>query len=1141
MDYQEQDKLDGILEKSDEMIKDAVEMPNSLRRTIWLVQDEEDNETYTADEILDEQPESIIFDIRQSLYASYKSGEYKYVCKYCQQPLGLKVRTHEGDFFPFFSHFQNSGECSLKNLLEVDPTESVRNREKAFQTSVLYQQMIERLKEVLERTECFTSIEENKVISKPEIKGYRKPAIYSHFNNTEICFDLLVSNPLLSLLVGRNAFYKLHKMFYLWLFPSFTTQYQRLCQKDILYMNRRNVFVFDCKDFYTKENRTFCGKNLNPSTHLYAYEESIRQNKLMLNCYWQTPEVSNVNGKTQISVKWNGPELVAFEDLNFDWENLELYHHDSDVDFYNSYSPEVQRQIDEWLIIKKDRWVKIFDSIEKRKVLYAQLMAKRERKERLKYYYSLIEGDEAEIEVHYDEKSKLYGYSVEDFDIIAPSYYEAKPFFCGFAWVRKKERWGVIDIYNKRIANFQFSKLFELENGLFYAYKNQKYILIDYKGEQKGSLTFDTIEILKDGLYKIGNVVVTGYNRGYWPGSGFYNYKQTTTLWGIINDKGEAILPCRFDSIEAFEDGKAKVKLNNKIGYIDETGHEEYELYEREESIVYRSPLLDKWGLMDKNKNILTPPTYEYISEFLDGLAIVKIHNNGWNGRFGIIDTLGNIVTEKVDFKDVKVFNNGTYAVRKDEEYTISKISDPTFSLEYSNIGKHNDEFIIVSKDEKWGIIDYNGNVIIPFNYGEIVEFDNNIVRVKRRKQDEFVVDIDWNGNENYPIHHIENAWIYESRLNMKYGLMDDAHHPITELIYSRIDHLYGDSFKALKESKWGIIDSEGNVILSFEYDWINHISEGYIKIAKGHTGNLKWGVLNSEGELIVPIDFCEIVQIKNGMIQVKKEKNGKIAELNSQGEEVYGYRKYSDVIVYDSVLLAKSGLMNHEYKPITDLIFDTVLDFKDGKAHAKKKGHWGIINASGETIVPFEYDELIATQNKTFIVKKKREYGIIDSTCNIITPIKYNRIIEKESGLYAVREESYGNWGIINDTNNLIIPIKYDSIGKIENGYVHTKKGRWWKKIKINNTQEPEKIKRPIIDLSKIEDGVAYDAISTGIIKIGVFIQIPNIGNGLIPAKEIFNMNRKLSEFKKGLSFKVQLIKKDIEKNRATFKLIEQ
>lgn len=190
-------------------------LPHSLRRSVWLVQDEEDNETYTADEILDGQPQGIIFDIRHSLYASYKSGEYKYICKQCQQPLGLKVRTHEGDFFPFFSHFQNSGECPLKNQIEIDPIHSARERETVFKASALYQHMIERLKEVLKRTLGFNIIEENKVISKPGIKGYRKPAIYTHFNNAEVCFDLLVSNPLVGLLVGRNAFYKLHKMFYM--------------------------------------------------------------------------------------------------------------------------------------------------------------------------------------------------------------------------------------------------------------------------------------------------------------------------------------------------------------------------------------------------------------------------------------------------------------------------------------------------------------------------------------------------------------------------------------------------------------------------------------------------------------------------------------------------------------------------------------------------------------------------------------------------------------------------------------------------------------------------------------------------------------------------------------------------------------
>lgn len=664
---------DEILEETPTDINLNDNMPASLRRSIWLVQDEGDGETYTADEILDDQPQGIIFDIRHSLYASYKSGEYKYVCKQCQQPLGLKVRTHEGDFFPFFSHFQNSGLCPLKNQIEIDPTRSAHERLVAFKTSSLYELMIERLKEVLGMTDNFIGIEENKVISKPEIKGYRKPAIYSHFNNIEVCFDLLVSNPLISLLVGRNAFYKLHKMFYLWLFPSFTVENQRLCQKDILYMNRRNVFVFDSKDFCCGDNKTFRNQNSHSSSHLYAYEESIRLNKLMLNCYWQTPEIKEINGKTHISIKWNGPKLVAFDELNFDWETFELYYHDSDQDFYKSYPVEIQRQIDEWMKIKKDRWVKIFDSIEKRKILYAQLLAKRERKERLKYYYSLIQDGDMDINVRYDEKSKLYGFSVEEFDLIPPIYYDAKPFYCGYAWVRKKEKWGVIDYQNNRIINFQYSQLSELGNGLFYAYKNQKNILIDYKGEQKGSITFDIIEKLKDGLYKIGNVIVTGYDRGYMFGQGFYNYKRTKTLWGIINESGQEILPCSYDSIGEFIDGKAKVSIDYKTGYIDENGYEEYELFEEDDVIIFKSPLLGKFGLMDKNKSILITPTYDYIGTFCDGLAEVKIQYHSGYSRWGIINKSGHLITKNVLHSGVKVLYGGFYAIYEDNKYIIKR------------------------------------------------------------------------------------------------------------------------------------------------------------------------------------------------------------------------------------------------------------------------------------------------------------------------------------------------------------------------------------------------------------------------------------------------------------------------------------
>lgn len=1105
-----------------------------------------------------------------------------------------------------------------------------------FHVSPLYQQMIERLMEVLNRTQGFNSIEENKVISKPEIKGYRKPAIYTHFNNAEVCFDLLVSNPLVSLLVGRNAFYKLHRMFYLWLFPSFTTKQQRLCQKDILYMNRRNVFVFDSKDFYSQANRSFCGHNTNPSSHLYAYEESIRQNKLMLNCYWQTPEVSEINGETHVSIKWNGPKLVAFDDLKFDWESCELYYHDSDEDFYNSYPIEIQRQIDEWLRIKKDRWIKIFDSIEKRKILYAQLLAKRERKERLKYYLSLVEDDEAEVDIHYDEKSKLYGFSVDDFDIIPPIYYDAKAFFCGYAWVRKKERWGVIDINNNRIANFQYSQLSDLGNGLFYALKNKKNILVDYKGEQLGNSTFDSIEKLKEGLYKIGNIITTGYDRGYIEGRGFYNHKRTKALYGIINEKGEDILPCKFDSIGEYEDGKAKVTLDYHTGYIDESGHEKYELTKKDDIIIYRSPLLDKLGVMDKNENILIPPIYDSIGDFIDGLAIVKIGKNSWTERCGVIDMFGNLITENVDYNNVKLFYKGAYATYKDGKYTIKKVSDTTFALDFNGIGNFDENYIVVRKDNHWGIVDYYGNVIIPIQFGEVVEFTKKNVLVKRHTQDSYVVEIGWDGKEVYQIHHVENAWIYESRLNCRYGFMDETQDPLTDLEYSSIEHLYGDYFKALKGNNWGIVNEKGDILLSFEYSSISHISKGYLKIAKGQKWDQKWGVLNPKGEKVLAIDFYEIITINDDIITVRKHKYGNIAEISLKGEEIYLYRKFPEVIIYESRLQNKFGLMNNENIAITDLIFDSIMDFKDGKAKAKLGSYWGVINSSGETIIPFEfyelgdfvdgiapakirgkgfidehgkeiykyhdlgniticesrllkrfgfssldytlipelryscmpkfsgelavvsmdgqwgvinkneevvipftYDEITNTTSQNYLVKKDRKYGIVNNSGDVLVPVYYDRIIEKEVGLYCVREETDGYWGLLNDSNNLVIPLKYDAIGNIEKNVVNVKKGRWWKKITIHNTKESS-YDKILIDLSKLEDGRIYDAFSTGIMKAGVFIKIPNIGAGLIPTKEILGKNRKLNEFRRGVSLKVQLLKKDIEKNRATFQLAE-
>ena len=518
---------------------DDVNLPHSLRRSIWLIRDEEDSNNYTADEILDDKPQDIIFNMRATLTAAYKSGESKYVCPFCGEPVGLKVRTFEGEFFPFFSHYQDSDEtCPLKTTNDVDPSRIIISSENHFKESVLHQDMVSKLKEILDLSADFKESETNKVISTPEVSGYRRPSLFSIYRDgNKVCFDALISNPQVGLLVGRNAFYKMQKMFYLWVFPDFSVQHQRMCEKDILYMNRRNVFVFDSRDYYNNtNNRKYLG-SLDPNRK-FAYEESIRQKRLMLNCYWQVPVLDE---KKNVSITWKGPELVPFDEIVLDKINYETYYHDSDQDFYHSYSPEKQRIIDDWMRIKEDRWRKIFDSIEKRKLLYEQALARRERRERLAYYYPLIESGEITPEPYKDERNGLWGYRIGDLDVIVPTYYDAHPFYSGFAWVRKKEKWGVINFKGEKICNFEYNDIRDLKDGLFSVYDNRFRNLVDYKGEE--------------------------IKRG-------------------------------FDSITQFSNGRAKAQKNNKWGLIDEKGNEVYEIIQFSNGLkMYHSLYRERYGL----------------------------------------------------------------------------------------------------------------------------------------------------------------------------------------------------------------------------------------------------------------------------------------------------------------------------------------------------------------------------------------------------------------------------------------------------------------------------------------------------------------------------------------------------------------
>lgn len=125
------------------------------------------------------------------------------------------------------------------------------------------------------------------------------------------------------------------------------------------------------------------------------------------------------------------------------------------------------------------------------------------------------------------------------------------------------------------------------------------------------------------------------------------------------------------------------------------------------------------------------------------------------------------------------------------------------------------------SQNEKWGLKDKSGNVIIEPVYLKMIRLRDSswIVQNKKRK---FGL-IDNSGNILVPIkyNHADRIVSKFAKFgnNKDYGIYDEYGNVIVKPEYSKIDILYGQMFLTCKNYKYGIVGYDGKVILENDFD----------------------------------------------------------------------------------------------------------------------------------------------------------------------------------------------------------------------------------------------------------------------------------------------------------------------------------
>ena len=102
-------------------------------------------------------------------------------------------------------------------------------------------------------------------------------------------------------------------------------------------------------------------------------------------------------------------------------------------------------------------------------------------------------------------------------------------------------------------------------------------------------------------------------------------------------------------------------------------------------------------------------------------------------GKKGIVDRKGKLILEKI-YDGIRLIDNNNISLLKDEKFGVYNISNnKLIEPKYFNELEPYDSARYIAKDFfMFGVIDFNGNIILPFEYQSIQFWDSNSVILKK-------------------------------------------------------------------------------------------------------------------------------------------------------------------------------------------------------------------------------------------------------------------------------------------------------------------------------------------------------------------------------------------------------------------------
>lgn len=483
-----------------------------------------------------------------------------------------------------------------------------------------------------------------------------------------------------------------------------------------------------------------------------------------------------------------------------------------------------------------------------------------------------------------DYESFQYGYVDKNDSLIIPYKFQyAYDFVNDYAIIREFDYYGLINKTGEIVVPVEYNTLYLLPNGNTIAKKDNQWLYLNERGSIISKLKYDNIQeiseytswvaICRSGLdwflldtnlkeIKMNDVDFLNEIKN---GIGVY-YKDGRC--GFFNIYGQKITNPICIRFEILKNGKIFYAYGEEIGFLNNFGEKicEKKLNNYIDGInTFNDTLItflynDQDYIINSNcdtlfNNFEDFNDYYYLSykeKYFDNKAkilynIDSIYTIKIDGKVGIFNQFGKeIIPPIFDFIETNYFFLDLFIVGKDKKKGLFYHNKLILGVEYDNVDL---VFfgIIVEKNNKYGVCNIKGEIIIPIEFDFIgADMNGFFMVIKRDNKIQKVGYYNKNGEIVVPL-------IYDNGMFFNEGL-------------AAVD----------LNGKWGYINIRGEIAISFDYDDVSKFENNRAIVKKGNL----YGIIDNKGKVVSEIKYSRIRSFIDGIA---------IASIDNQ----YGFINY--------------------------------------------------------------------------------------------------------------------------------------------------------------------------------------------------------------------------------------------------------